>query len=472
MNATLAAGHRAVNSAGCRYQIVGAPYYRRMSTPTRTELRAWTANLALVPLDVGDPKETRYVALADAGRSAVDELQVTIELATDTTAQLLSGPSGSGKTTELYRLRRDLLNAGYHATVFDITSYLNESSSVDVTEFLIALALGAHDALTPEPAEPERPSFVARLGAMLRRLNINIEIAGVSATLSRDAVEVGALGAKVGIDLSAELKSSAPFVDELRSKLSFHIPQLYDEVAAFLRELLPDLDSERDQGSVLIVDGLEKLRGTTANDLNVQKSVEALFVNHASRLKFGSHHLIYTVPTYLQFTAPGALPYDARLFVPVPHVHRRAGRADDAGAAENVAELREVVARRVPVDRIFTDSGLLDAVILASGGHLRDLFRLLQRLINLMLRLSIELPVIAANVEEAIQLVARDFAAMTAEQADFLRSVASGEGVVRPLAGEVQLMARLVQSHMLLGHVNGEDWYEVHPLARRALGLL
>jgi hypothetical protein len=24
---------------------------------------------------------------------------------------------------------------------------------------------------------------------------------------------------------------------------------------------------------------------------------------------------------------------------------------------------------------------------------------------------------------------------------------------------------------MLLGHLNGQDWYEVHPLARRALGL-
>jgi hypothetical protein len=32
-------------------------------------------------------------------------------------------------------------------------------------------------------------------------------------------------------------------------------------------------------------------------------------------------------------------------------------------------------------------------------------------------------------------------------------------------------MARLLQSHMLLGHLNGQDWYEVHPLARRALGL-
>jgi hypothetical protein len=440
-----------------------------MSVPSRSELRAWSTALTLGPLDVSDPDETRYVELADAGRGAVDRLQATIELSLQATTQLLTGPSGAGKTTELYRLRRDLERGGYHATVFDITSYLNESSPVDVTEFLIALALGAHDALAPGRPGRDRPGFVPRLRAMLGRLNVDIEVAGVKATLSSDEVGVEALGAKVGINLSEELKSSKPFVDELRTKLSYHVKQLYDEVAAFLRELLPPAEDERD-GSVLIVDGLEKLRGTTANDLDVQRSIEGLFVNHASKLKFRSHHIVYTVPTYLQFTAPGALPYDARLFVPVPHLHARGGGIDPA-ASRNLDELREVVNRRIPIGLIFAERAALDNVIQASGGHLRDLFLVLQQLLNLMRRVSLELPVTKDNVEEAIAVVARDFAAMTEEQATFLRKVAAGDGVIRPAADEVQLMARLVQSHMLLGHVNGEDWYEVHPLARRALGL-
>lgn len=455
---------------GRKYQIVGRLYARLMPTPTRGELREWSAALTLGPLDVADPAEKRYVELADAGRGAVDDLHATIELSIDTTTQLLTGPSGSGKTTELYRLRRDLQGSGYHATVIDITTYLNESSPVDVTEFLIALALGAHDALAPGLPETGRPGFVARLRGMLTRLNIEIEVAGVKAALSSDKAEVQALGAKVGIDLSEELKSSKPLVDELRTKLSYHVKQLYDEVAAFLRDLLPPADPEHDQGSVLIVDGLEKLRGTSANDQDVQRSIEALFVHHASKLKFRSHHLVYTVPTYLQFTAPGALPYDGRPFVPVPHVRSRHGDADPV-AQQNLRELREVVRRRIPVDLIFADTEALDTIINASGGHLRDLFLILQRLINLILRLSLSLPVGAEHVEEAVRVVARDFAAMTEEQAVFLRGVAAGDGLVRPAADEVQLMARLVQSHMLLGHVNGEDWYEVHPLARRALDL-
>lgn len=437
-----------------------------MSVPTRAELREWSANLQPeVPLDVGDPKETRYVALAEAGRGAVDEMQATIELAMESTTQLLTGPSGSGKTTELYRLRRDLNAAGYSATVIDITRYISQSSSIDVTEFLLAIALGAHDALTPPGEVARRPSFLARLGGMLRRLNVDLEIGGVSAKVSSDGVEVGAAGATVGLNLAAEMKTSQPFVAQLRQKLSYHLAPLYDEVAAFLIELLPE---EETAGSVLIVDGLEKLRGTTDDDLDVQRSIEALFVNHASKLRFASHHLVYTVPTYLQFTSPGALPYDARLFVPVPHVAPRPGHSDGR-AVRNIEELREVVARRVPVDRIFDADGLA-AVIAASGGHLRDLFRILQKLINLMLRLGLELPVTAGNVDEAITEVGRYFAPRTEEQAAFLRAVAAGDGTVRPMAGHVQLMARLVQGHMLLAHLNGEDWYEVHPLARRALG--
>jgi hypothetical protein len=102
-----------------------------MTMPSRQQLREWSAALTLGPLDPVDPKETRYVPLADAGRAAVDELLATIELALDTTTQLLSGPSGSGKTTELRRLRGELESAGFHAAIFDVGAYVNESSPID-----------------------------------------------------------------------------------------------------------------------------------------------------------------------------------------------------------------------------------------------------------------------------------------------------------------------------------------------------
>jgi hypothetical protein len=438
-----------------------------MTMPSRQQLREWSAALTLGPLDPADPNETRYVALADAGRAAVDELMATIELAFDTTTQLLSGPSGSGKTTELFRLRGELGQVGFHAAIFDIGSYVNESSPIDVTEFLIALALGAHDVLGGPEAE-QKPGFLGRLTGLLKRLKVSVDVPGLSTTVSREGLEVEALGASVEFDLARELKSSESVVAELRSKLTYHIGQLYDEVADFLTTLLPADDPG--QGSVLIVDGLEKLRGTSLNDIAVQESIQALFVAHASKLKFRSHHMIYTVPTYLQFTSPGALPFDSRVLpVPVPHVRPRPNHPTDT-VLTTIKELEEVVSRRIPVDEIFAD-GQLDKIIQASGGHLRDLFTLLRQVVNLMLRRSLTPPLRDEHVEEAIGLVAHDFMMMTAEQRAFLQQVAEGDGRVDPKESEVQLMARLLQSHMLLGHLNSQDWYEVHPLARRALGL-
>lgn len=438
--------------------------------PTRDELREWSAALTPRPLDVSEPiGQKRYVELAEAGRGAVNELQATIELSMDTTTQLLSGPPGSGKSTELYRLRRELRAEGFRADVVDIQAYLNTSSPVDVTEFLIAVAVGAHDVLAPQLPDPQRPGFARRLWAMLRRLDLTVEIAGVTASASADSVEVGGFGASASVDLSRELKSNQPLVEEFRDKLSYHLPELYSEVAEFLRELLNE-NEDLGQGAVLIVDGLERLQGTMSNEQQVQQSVESLFVQHAGELRFRSHHLVYTVPTYLQFTAPGALPYDRRPFVPVPHLRPQAG-GTDAAAEQNLCELREVVRRRIPVDRIFPSADLLDAVIRASGGHLRDLFVILQVLVRLMRQMHLSLPVEPSHVEEAIREVARPFAAMTAEQAQFLRAVATGDGIVQPSAADVPLMAKLLQSHMLLGHSNGVDWYEVHPLTRRALGV-
>jgi hypothetical protein len=72
------------------------------------------------------------------------------------------------------------------------------------------------------------------------------------------------------------------------------------------------------------------------------------------------------VPTYLQFTAPGALPFGSRvLSVPVPHVGPRPGKAADT-IAETVAELRDVVSRRLPVDQIFAGKQF-DTIIQAPG---------------------------------------------------------------------------------------------------------
>jgi len=44
-------------------------------------------------------------------------------------------------------------------------------------------------------------------------------------------------------------------------------------------------------------------------------------------------------------------------------------------------------------------------------------------------------------------------------------------GRLQPAEHEIERLSRLLDTHMLLAHLNGDTWYEVHPLARRTLGL-
>ena len=185
-----------------------------MTEPSRQELRVWHRALTLDPLAAGDP---RYVELQDAGRGAVDEIMAEIELHFDATTQLLSGPSGSGKTTELLRLQHELERAGFRVVLLDATRYVNESAPISITEFLVAFGLGASEKL--HRPEHTKPAFGARLVALLGRLNVSLDVGPLSASVSPDAVSVGALGATLEVDIQRELASSRPFVENVGSAL-------------------------------------------------------------------------------------------------------------------------------------------------------------------------------------------------------------------------------------------------------------
>ena len=274
-------------------------------------------------------------------------------------------------------------------------------------------------------------------------------------------------GLSLEIDIRKEVRSSQPFVEELRSRLAFQLGELNDEVAQFCRELVAEDGDRRpdSKGVVLIVDSLEKLRDAP--------SVRDLFVRDADKLHFDSLHVVYTVPPLLQFEAPGALPYDGTVrSVPVPHVRDPDGTPYEAG----IAQIRDVVSRRIEWEQLLGEApsgedDLLRAVILASGGHLRDLFRILEEIISSAYGRGADLPVDRQHVEDALTVVARDFSSITAENADCLRRVHAERGGLRFTAGEADRLAGLLDTHMLLAHLNGETWYEVHPLARRTLGL-
>lgn len=104
------------------------------------------------PLEPDDP---RYVPLYDealAGTDPVAQLALAVERSTES-VRLFSGYRGTGKSTELRRLKRQLEESGHLVFLCDMEHYLNLSTPVDVSDFLMAVAGSFDEAVREEYGE-------------------------------------------------------------------------------------------------------------------------------------------------------------------------------------------------------------------------------------------------------------------------------------------------------------------------------
>jgi len=121
----------------------------------------------------------------------------------------------TGKSTELRRLRKRLQesDAEYLVILLDVQDYVNLSTPVDVSDFLMALAGAFGDALqAPEllDEDPSRVGYWERLTHFLQRTEI---------TLNEISAEPG------GVGLKATLKSDPSFKQQLQKHMAGHLDQ-------------------------------------------------------------------------------------------------------------------------------------------------------------------------------------------------------------------------------------------------------
>jgi len=101
-----------------------------------------------------DPSHEYYVPIYDHKDVAEDDpvklMARSIEWTPEESVQLFSGFRGTGKSTELRRLMRHLEDAGYLVVLCDIEDYVNLSTPIDVSDFLMAV-VGAFGEAVAEP---------------------------------------------------------------------------------------------------------------------------------------------------------------------------------------------------------------------------------------------------------------------------------------------------------------------------------
>lgn len=425
--------------------------------------------LADAPLEPDNPYRVpihETLDPVDPIRMMIDE----IDFSDQQSIQFLSGFRGSGKTTELFRCRKMLEKKGALVLYADAMEYLNPAEPLELTEILMVLAgafsdaVADHDELKIDFALEsywERAwNFFTKTRVNIKEVNVGIEYASPAGGL------LGGLKGK--FDLKAEIKTATTFKKQLQAALSGHqvalkndVDDFIDDGIAAIREKIGD-----NRKIVFIFDSLEKITGTRSNWNDLIRSAELLFTAHLKQLELPNLHAIYSVPPWLKFLLPIGVPMQMLSTI---HLWKNTPNRDADCPSWDV--LRDLIHRRLGEEgtKLLFGGGaagrkLIDRLIGASGGHIRDLLRLFQEAIKRTTVLPIDDVVVTGTINAAT----RNFPPLSLEDAKWLRQIEGTRDIsfseVNPIT--VERASKFLDTHRVIYFVNGDSWYDVHPLLR------
>ncbi len=427
---------------------------------TLARARAWMANLQVdVPIAPEYGNENLRVDLASVrGRSAAGRLAGTIATAAETqhTCQLLTGFSGSGKSTELYALRQLLQADGYRVHYLDVDDYIAQGDPLEPDDVLLALGAALYD------ANLGRHLFREYLGRVWNVLNARISVPGAEA-----GAELGVGGAA-----KAEATFSVAFQQdpELLSEIKEAVRKERGSVLKAVKRMVTLLQQGAAGRVVLLVDSLEHA-SPRSGDLGPWAEQLRQTVIEDGSLQQLPIHVVYTVsPLILTFVQGAGQGYSGELRM-VPAV--RVVDHDGTEHTEGVDRLVEVLKKRIPLDEVFA-GGEADArtAVRASGGYLRDLFRLTREAILEGLDGDGEgaYPIPSQRLEGVVDRLASQTAnALTVENCAILSRVVAKPAPLIPSESERRLLYELYREPLLLRYLNDEYADLAHPFVLHTL---
>lgn len=440
-----------------------------VTADTRDKLKQFYRALRMGPLW---PDDREYVELFEDPELSiadpVERMATCIEFAALESAQLFSGHRGTGKSTQLRKLKRRLeRDPTYKVVICDMEDYLPMTDEVDVVDFMLAAAgalsegLSVNELLGTDPVH----SYWVRFTSWLRSQKIEVSDLGLGVKATGPGKEHASIGVKLN------LKTDPEFRKRVRERMKLHVGAFRKEVHGFAQDCLKALRARHGEDTQLVViyDSIEHLRGTTSNALAVAASVERLFRGHADSLRFPYVHTVFTVPPWLrlQYAGVGNDDFDDYCQIPCVKIRQRPTLQGTVGDNHQFGlnVLWRVASERGDVQWLLGSREAFDELAGASGGYLRDLFRMLLVLVNGASRYDV--PVSPERRRLAVDELRNAYInGFTNEEAVWLRRVEE-TGVLDFDGGyDPHRIASFFDTHVLLAYRNGEDWYGVHPVIR------
>jgi hypothetical protein len=369
---------------------------------------------------------------------------------------LFSGHRGSGKTTELFRLKHKLEELGYFVAYFDVEEEL-DIADVSYLDVLVTLAQETEGQLREsEIMAVELNRGLLETIARWFGTTIIAEEKGrdVELSLGTDfglgAESPALVLAKMLGMVKGEIKSSSQRREMYRHQLERNVWDLISYVNDLLDDAQFRLRERGSAGLVIIVDGLEKV---IYREIGKEKrsSHEILFVEHGEQLKAPRCHTVYTVPLSLIFDRNIAQVFpDGCSLVPMVKINEEGG----GECLDGRETLFQLVARRVDVGAVFESPDLVRQLVEMSGGHVRDLLRLVRYAFDYTDEL-----VGPTHVERACQRLLDEYDRLVRDQ-DLPRLFQVHHERRAPTDSEFSL---LLFNLLVLEYRNGKRWADVHP---------
>ena len=412
------------------------------------------------PLALGDP---RYVNTQEARGSQKTLKRLALKFGLMLTDgqffppsqkhSLFFGHRGSGKSTELHHYARELGKPGrFFVVEVDIPKQLdcNNLQFADVLMVLARSLLAELKELTlnlPQDALVELENWFAE-----RVLNTE--------EAKEFTLEVKTtVAAKGGIPYLLELlakftsafKSNVTYKDNLRRV----IRNSFTQFAVVFNKLLETVEQRLQeeglaQRVLFIVDGTDKMS---------KADTGRFFVEDAELLLAIDTLVIYTAPLTLKYEGNLTQSLDADLMLPMIKLYDAEGKPHESGGQA----MRDILLKRAD-ESIFTNKDDISRLVEHSGGHPRDLLRLLK----LCCEFAEDKQIDTESVDQAIRQLASEYRCFL-EPDDYKLLAEIDRNPVN--IGNDERTRKLLYNLALLEYNDG-SWRRSHPVIRTLQGYL
>lgn len=373
---------------------------------------------------------------------------------------LFTGNIGVGKSTELRRLKGLLENDGMIVLLADAQDYMHLHSSVEISDFLIAVSAAfAHEVGKLLGSNEAQESYWKRITHLLKDTQISVTETSIKAGLP----ELGEA------EFKAALRLDPTYKQRLQQHMRAHLSTLEREVRALFEDLVGKLRAHfgSEKKIALLFDNMERLRGSGPASNEVFTSLRAMFTQFHDMLRLPGIQALYSVPPYLGRLEPQlyALFGEATFcYLTFAHVfHNAQGRRliDDQG----LKQLVELIRLRYPDWSSLLPEEELKRLIVYSGGDLRDLFRFIK---DVLIELEEGVPPRNA-VNYVLGQVRRTMSWVLEQDEQRLKAIAQSKQLQRGNQSEMDAFVRDMETKRVLMYLNGEEWYDLHPLLWKTL---